>query len=443
VALKTSSIQARATIAQLSSRIAAFALAFLVTSGLVLPTSQTANAANVQRIAAVVNDEVISAYDVDQRVLLVLATSGIEPKEEIVNRIREQVLRTLIDEKLQMQEASNADLKISEEQVDAAVTRLARQNNLTVEQIYQVLAQSGINRNTLRDQLRAELAWRELVGQRFGPRVSISEAEIDSVLERIAASKDRPEFLVAEIFLSVDNPADEAQVREDAENLIEQMVSGGANFQGIAQQFSQAASAATGGDIGWVSEAQLQPELVQVLTNLQPGQITVDPVRTVSGFYVLLLRDKRIAGEGDPLKITLSMEQIVVPVSGRDSEAEQRRKLQKAASLVESPPKCGEIKDLVKSDRDLRGANLGTVRVEDLTPAFQRAVKGRLPGQVSQPIPSPAGLHILFICDRVAAQEGLPSREAIEDQLYSQELSMMARRYLRDLRRDATIDQRL
>ena len=396
----------------------------------------------IERIAAIVNDEVISTYDVQQRINLVLSSSGIQPTQDIIQRVQAQVVRTLIDEKLQLQEAEKYEVEISDDEVSQAITRLAQQNNLQPGALEASLRSSGINTETLKTQIRAELAWNRVVNGLLGSRVSVTQDEIDQVLGQLISSANRPQYLVSEILLEIPTLQQEEEIRQGGIQLIQQMQQG-APFQVVAQQFSAAASAAQGGDIGWVQDGQLQPSLNDALRGMQPGQIS-PPIRTPSGWVLLALRDRRIVGGADPLKAKIDLRQILIPLDANADADEVENAREKALAVQNELEGCDNIEKAAKKARNSTITDLGQMSISDLAGRFRDTAATLQSGEASDPIRTETGLNILVACARedIGADAQLPSREQIEDRLYNQQLSMFARRHMRDLRRDATIELR-
>jgi peptidyl-prolyl cis-trans isomerase SurA len=268
----------------------------------------------------------------------------------------------------------------------------------------------------------------------------VSEEEIDFVLDRIRRSINQPEYEVSEIFLPVDSPDQDEQVRQNAERLVAQ-IRRGASFPAVARQFSQSPSAAAGGDLGWVQDGQLPDELNDMLRRLAPGQFSL-PVRSTGGYYVLALRDRRITGATDPSSIVMTLRQIVVPVTGDMTDDQIRQAGELAYRVSESVESCEQMREIALTSPLMVGGDIGTRRLTELREQFQQALQGLSIGSVSPPIPSEVGFHVVYVCDRSGGEANLPSRQAIEDQLYQQQLASIARRHLRDLRRDALIDIR-
>ncbi len=400
------------------------------------------HAQTVERIAAIVNDEVISTYDVEQRMGLVLSSSNMQPTQDIIQRLQGQVVQALVDEKLQLQEATKYEVDIDEDEVNAAITRLAEQNNIRPDVLENSLKQNGINIVTLRKQIEAELAWNRVVNGLLASRVSVTEDEIDHVLNRLVTSANKPQYLVSEILLEVPNAGQEENVRQGGLQLIQQMQQG-VPFSAVAQQFSSSASAAQGGDIGWIHDDELAPELSAVIQNLKPGQLS-SPIRTLAGYYILALRERRVVGGADPLKSKIDVRQIMIPLTqdaDADTVEEAREGVLKIGSQLNG---CTNLEEAASSVGGAQASSLGRVMVSDLAGRFRSAVATLKAGQSSEPVRTEAGLHILIVCEREDTGQisSLPSREQIENRLYDQQLSMLARRHLRDLRRDATIEMR-
>src|SRR5436190_7398357 len=247
-------------------------------------------------IAAVVNDEVISIFDLISRVRLVMISSNIADTPETRQRIAPQVLRSLIDEKLQLQEAKRQSVTASDEELNKGLAQIEKQNNMKPGQLNEFLKSRGLDRGQLVDQMTASIVWAKLVKRQAAQSASISDDEIDEALKRAKEHASEPQSRVAEIFLAVDNPSQDEEVRRLAERLGQQMRQG-ARFSAVAQQFSQSATAGVGGDIGWVRPDQLSPELGKAVGQLKQGELS-PPVRTGGGYYLLLVVDRRNSGGG-------------------------------------------------------------------------------------------------------------------------------------------------
>jgi peptidyl-prolyl cis-trans isomerase SurA len=224
-----------------------------------------AAAQELLRAAAVINDEVISQLDLDMRLKLAILAIGQPDSPQLRKRLITQVIRTLIDERLQSQEAERLDITVADEQVDAAAAEIAQRNKLSDEAFAAMMQSRGIIPNAFREQIRSQLRWSQLVARRLRPSVEVSEDEVEEVVRRITASRGLKQRRVSEIFLAVGTALEEDEILVNAQRLIEQLRAGG-SFPSLARQFSEAASAARGGDLGWIQEGQLPEELDSTLS---------------------------------------------------------------------------------------------------------------------------------------------------------------------------------
>jgi peptidyl-prolyl cis-trans isomerase SurA len=243
------------------------------------------------RPAAVVNDDVISVLDLAMRVQLAIIAAGVQDSQDVRSRLMPQVLNSLIDERLQMQEANRLDIAVTDEQVAGALEQIAEQNNMTEGQFLTMLRNRGVIPTTLIDQIRAQIAWQSVIQRRVLPNVVIAPEEVEEVISRLASRRGSIERRVSEIFIPVESTAKEGEAQADANRLFEELRRG-ANFAGLARQFSQSGTAVLGGDRGWVRDGELDEELNKVLAQMGPGEVSV-PVRTLSGLHILFLRDMR------------------------------------------------------------------------------------------------------------------------------------------------------
>lgn len=306
---------------------------FLALCALYVPQVATGSAnAATQEIVAVVNDAAISDSDLEKRMRLIMASSGLPNTKEIRKKMMPQVLSGLINEQLMLQEAEKYNLEVDSAAIDAGVAQIAQQNKMDPNQFVAMVKKSGIDISTMRQQVKAQVAWGQVVKARIRPRIVISERDIDDALERIKSKIGTTEYLAAEIFLPIENKKEVAQVSKLANGLVYEIKSGKASFFKLAQQFSQAAGSANGGNKGWVNEAQFSPSLLNGLKSLKKNQVT-NPIKTLDGYHILFLRDKRTLSEGT----IPSREQVEYTIGSDRLEKMQRRHLSdlRSASFVD------------------------------------------------------------------------------------------------------------
>jgi peptidyl-prolyl cis-trans isomerase SurA len=404
------------------------------------------HAAVVQRITAVVNDEVISAYDLQQRMRLVISSAGLNPSPEIISRIEQQVLRSLVDERLQLQEAKREDITVDSFEIEQALNGLAEQNNMTANDIRSMLQRAAVDFSTLRDQIRAEIAWSKLVNRRFGGRVVISDEQVEAEFSRALDSFSKPQYLLSEIVLRVEQPEQDDEVRRTAQRLLEQLRQG-ASFPALARQFSQASTAGLGGDLGWMERGQLDPALQAAIDHMAPGQIS-QPVRTIRGYQILLLRNRRDSSgeERTALASGVTLKALIQPLSTEPDKAEIEAALDRVHAASQKLRGCSNIESVAAATPGLAVVDLGHLSIHQVAAPIRDMVANLEAGDVSPPFHSSSGAQVLVVCSRDMETTKTPitppTREEIQARLYNQQISMMARRYLRDLRRDAVVEYR-
>lgn len=395
----------------------------------------TALAQDTLRAVAVVNDEVISMLDLFMRTRLAALSSGLNLTQETQARLQQQVLRRLIDERLQLQEAERLSITISDQDVAEAIGQIAQRNKVSLEQFENLLQSNQILPSALQDQVRAELAWRNVVRVRLMPSVVIADEEIDEVAARIQAGRGGSQINLSEIYLEVENAQVEEEVRRAAFDLLEELRRGG-DFAALASQFSQSATAAQGGNLGWIEEAQLPEELLLAARQMKAGDIR-GPVRGLTGYHILLLRDRKpISAGADAVRLTQIF--LAAPANGQD--VGQAARLAEAESLRAQIDSCDTAAQVAETYGGPGSGDLGMLNVADLSPQLKSLVQSLPLEQPSEPVNIAGSLAILVVCER---QGGAVDRERIQRNLIAQRLEILARRYLRDLRREANVDLRL
>ncbi|MES2301729.1 MAG: peptidylprolyl isomerase, partial [Pseudomonadota bacterium] len=253
---------------------------------------------------------------------------------------RQQVLRNLIDETLQIQEAKASDVPADDAQVDATYDRVATQNfGQSPEAMEKYLARVGSSAASLKRQIRGELSWQNLLRRNVQPFVNVSEGEVTEMMQRLQASKGTEEYRIGEIFLAATDQ-NKPQVFANAEKIVEQL-KGGGSFVAYARQYSEASTAAVGGDLGWIRLAQLPAELGAAATGMAPGQLA-GPVEIRGGFSILYLIDKRQVLTADPRDALLSLKQISIEFPKGTNNDAAGKKAAEFAAMVKTIKGCGD-----------------------------------------------------------------------------------------------------
>ncbi len=395
----------------------------------------------LRKAQAIVNGDVITDTDIDQRLGLVLAANGGRVADEEKQRLRLQIIRNLIDEKLQLQEAAENDIRINEADVTRSFERIAQNFKRTPAQFEIYLKGNSSSSNSLKAQIRAEMAWSRVLRRKVEPMVNVGDDEVQQVIDKLNAAKGKDEFHVGEIFLSA-TPETLDAVMQDASRIVGQ-VRGGASFVAYARQFSEASSAGLGGDLGWVRGEQLNSAVSTAVATLEPGQVT-DAIPVTGGVAIMALIEKRQVLAADPLMAQLSLKQLTIPLKADTTEAQARAKVEEIGRLSQNMGGCGGVEALAQKVGGEVAVN-DAVRMKDL-PAQLQAILGRMSIGEATPAFGSAeeGLRVLVLCGRddSQVQAKAPNFEEIYAQMNDERVNMRARRYLRDLRRDAIVDYR-
>jgi peptidyl-prolyl cis-trans isomerase SurA len=420
----------------------------------VIDATADKTAGDSDSIVATVNDESISDYELRQRIALYLALNGISqqltPQQH--TRIRSQILDVLESEKVQLQEAVKKKITVSPVEVDKRLNGMMQDYHFTIQQLRQNLINAGASEEALRAQITASIAWQKTVQDEYGDQVNIKPEMVDVEMARYAEGANKPHYHVVEIFLPVDNPEQDPKVKKDAQE-VETQLHQGASFPVVARQFSQHPTAATGGDMGWINQGQLAPELNAALDKMDVGAIT-DPIRSTGGYYILGLRERQ-----EPLgtKIadvptgvtgpsgTLPLARLLFPVNTHGPKAQIDDVVKVAVQIQTHYAGCGQLDELHNKMTGTVYMNLGDAKLADLSPQIQEAMKGTRPGDAAPPFLSDAGVELIGRCDKrieVKTAYVMPTRQQVEDQLFQNQIAALARRYLRDLKRDSNIQVR-
>ena len=231
---------------------------------------------------------------------MILVTSGIPATEENIKRIEEQAIKALIDEKIQIQEAIKLEVPDSPNEINLMLDNIARSNQTTAEGILESITSQGVNSETLLNQIKSELLWNKIVRGRFGSYINISDEEVDIIYDRTIQNINNSQYDISEIFIGFEDENEEREARDLTQRLTEQLKNN-IPFEPVAQQFSQASSSGQGGFIGWVSEGQLDPEILSSIKNLEIGEVS-EPIKTVNGYFIIKINGKSEEGGKNPMK---------------------------------------------------------------------------------------------------------------------------------------------
>ena len=399
----------------------------------------------LDRVVAIVDDDVILQTQLEARVNTIVGRlsaqgTGLPPRQMLEQRVLEQ----LIAESVQLQMADKMGMRISDNELNETLANIARSNGMTMAQFESQLAEEGVTYQQAREQIRNEMLTSRVQQRQVGNRVRITDNEVENYLQAQAgAGSDGAEYRLAYIFIQVDEPGNEASVRQArnlADNLRQQILDG-RDFREVAVAESDASNALEGGDMGWRPESQLPSLVAPVVPDLEPG-VPSAVLENNSGFHLVMVMDKR-GGEQQQIIEQHKVRHILVRPSAAvtEAQAEQRirdiyRQLQEGADFAEL---ARELSDDPVSGSD--GGNLDWVSPGQMVPEFEQAMLDADVGEIYGPVRSQFGWHILQVQERrkqdvTAEARESQARQAIYQRKFEQELQ----NWLREVRDEAFVE---
>jgi peptidyl-prolyl cis-trans isomerase SurA len=414
----------------------------VVTQSLDLPPNFTVfgkRDPNLHKATAIVNGQIITQTDIEQRVALILATNNAQKiSEEDRERLRLQTFRDLIDETLKIQEAAAQEIVVDKAEVEQAMEDVAGRFQRSLPQFDAFVTQQGSSPASIRHQIRGELAWGRLQ-QKIFPFVNVSEEEVQGTLKRMMAAKGSEEIRVGEIWMRA-TPATALQVQTNLRDLAEQIIKG-ASFATFARTYSQTSTASVGGDLGWLRPAQLPPELEKVAGGMEVNQL-VGPIAVADGFSIVMMIDKRKVLTTDPRDAVLSLKQIEIKFPPGTTPAQANARIETFDARTREIKGCGNANEVAKQlGADIVDRDDVIVR-RDLPAELQTIVLGLQVGQATVPFGALTdGVRVFVLCGREEpTAANAPSADDIRNQMEEIQRNKRAQIKLRDLRRDAVID---
>lgn len=383
------------------------------------------NRLQLEGIAAIVNDQPISYSDVRQRARLLLLTLGRDqPPAELIQQITGQALEQLIDERLQLDRVAEFKVEVAPQEIDAEMTSMAAQAGIGADGLRQQLVAAGVNPVSLEEQIRADLAWSRLMGGLFGSRIRVSDNQVEDHLNRLRTASRKTQFRVGEIFLYAPDAETRAEALQAAGSIVEQLLQG-ADFRVAAQRISSAPTAATGGDMGWVTAEDLSPALREAVAGAAVPSL-LKPIEVDTGIYILSVTAKR-----EPSQPTTKVDLIrLVTTDGLEAS------LTEAISRIKS---CADVQSVANSRSQLRAQDLTDIDIVELGQEGRDLVLSTEVGGPTEIFAIGNGLAVMYVCRRQDGAEALPSKDDMKNSIKARELNMISERELRNSRRDATI----
>jgi peptidyl-prolyl cis-trans isomerase SurA len=399
-------------------------------------------AAQVASIAAVVNGEVITSDDVESRARLLALSSGLPPTQDAIDHLKPQITEELINQTLQLQEIAKQKVTVSESDIAGAIARIEQGNNLPAGGLRARMAQDGIPFSTLIAQIRTQLGWQSVLHQVLGPGLQPGPGDISAEKTALKAEIGTTQYHLAEIFIQVPDPAQDATARTFATTVIQQLRAG-APFPVVAAQFSQSTTALQGGDLGFVSLDQLDPAVAAIVSAMPVGAIS-NPVRVPGGYEIVQLQETHKVGS--TMQTTLKIRQVFAPyptpITNGQVGAPQAAVITKLIQAARAAHACTDMDGLNKAFGATRPDDPGPVNLADVTPPSFQQILATIPlNQVSQPLVAQDGVSVVMVCARQTQPLGLPDDTAIRDIIIERRVQLESQQLLDDLRHQSIISQ--
>jgi peptidyl-prolyl cis-trans isomerase SurA len=402
--------------------------------------ANTASAQNVQKIVAIVNEEVISGYDVIQRIAIRILLGGYTDTPQTRKQLVPSTINNLIDDRIKSQEAARYNLNATDEEINNSIKRIEKQLRIQPGRAEQFMASKGVGFDALLDQIRVAISWNKVIGRRIVPRVNVSETEVKAEQDKMRANKGKTEYHIREIFIPIDVPTDETKISNLMENISQQLKKGG-NFARAAKQFSQGSSAAKGGIIGWFIAEDLEPEIAKAVTTLKKGEISA-PVRTEEGYFIVSsINQREILGDkAEDSRMILA--QLVLPIAPTKKTGFLDSQVQLAKTLSSFVDNCKYLPALYNEISNNQTGRMGAVILSKLPEKIQKVIGDLKSGEASAPYLDKDVYRVFVVCDRKDANSQADTEQAIRQMLGTKRIEARAARYLADLRREAVVESR-
>jgi peptidyl-prolyl cis-trans isomerase SurA len=407
---------------------------------LLLPAALPPAAAQESRIVAVVNGDAITSGDIRNRSRLFALNVGRPVDAETLRRLAPQVTRLLIEERLRFQEVQRRGVPVTDQDVADAVAEIEARNNLPRGGLVAQLRRAGVEPRALYDQLRTQIGWSRLVRATLGPAAEPTQAEAEAFVRNYMALAGQPEFLVSEIFIPVDDPANEAEARRFVDDVVNQLRRG-IPFPVAAAQFSQAQSALQGGDLGWVRAEELDPQVAEIVRQMPPGAIA-NPIRVPGGYQLVQLRQRRTIGREDAAFVTIR--QAFLPFTSRlDPQRPTPQQIQTLERAQAIRGGCPGVEAAARAANSPRPADPGgPLRLDQLPPQLRQVLAAIPTGGQSQPLVTPEGILVFAVCARETRNVAEMTPQQAAALILRDRVELVSRQLQRDLRRRAQIEMR-
>ena len=402
--------------------------------------SFNALAANKFEIVAIVNDHVISSVDIADRINLAIVTSGLPNNRETIEKIKPQILKTLIDEAIYKKEAKKLDVEATSIDINNLIKSIEEQNGLQAGKFYDFLKENNIPIDVTNEQLESQIIWSKIVNKQVRPNIIITDIEIDEKLEHISNSTGISELNISEIVLPVDSPEDAKKVKTLAEKFAKD-IRNGTSFASIAKSFSTSSNAASGGEMGWMREEQISQPILSKIRNLQLGQIS-DPFYHDNIYYIFILNDRRALIKKDPENAKVSFKQAFVAFENSSLQSEVEETITMINANATIYKSCKDFDKFAKKINSTISTDIISANINDIAPELRNEISSTAVGNLTKVVVDPRGAFIFAVCTKSKSEESVLLKDQVRQMLLRYKLDLQSQQYLRNLRQKSFIEIR-
>jgi peptidyl-prolyl cis-trans isomerase SurA len=402
--------------------------------------------ADSMHIVAVVGKKPITQLDLEERMYFTIATTGMENTNETRNKIGSQILKSLIEEKLKLQESERMKITVSDKEIEQDWIRMEHQNNMPKGALKKFFKETGIRESVLKGQIKADLSWTRYITARYGPTISIGDEEVKETLEKLEQNKSKTRYLVSEIFLSTNSDKDTSKVKAAAQNMVNQ-IRKDAQFHAIATELSETPSAKHGGDLGWIHKEHYNKKILgqtktigDALEAMKNNQIS-NPIETDDGIYIIKLRDRLNPLDTNQTDRKYRIRQIIYKFPDNPSALDIKTARSKLLSMkinIKSPD------DMEKAQKKLGGSQPPErwIYLSELGADVRGIVKKLKLNTPCDPFKLHNNLSIIMVCETKNESPFMPNKDNIKNELLNDKLMQISKRQLRDLQQSSLVDIR-
>ncbi|MFQ5994318.1 MAG: peptidylprolyl isomerase [Acidiferrobacterales bacterium] len=397
----------------------------------------------IDRMLVIVNDDVITSTELNARIANVrreLASRRIKPPPRDV--LRKQVLDRMVLERIQLQVATQIGVRISDKQIDQTIAQVAKQNGVSPETIYRAMQREGVEIESYRGHIREQLTIQRLVEREINNRITVSDSEVDNYLTSRRGQGKNDAYNLSLILIGIPEAAtpEQRQLAKRKADEIRRKLMEGDSFEQAAIAYSQGQNALKGGQLGWKKSGQLPGVFLQALENMQPGDIS-EAIPSPVGYHILKLNERRTGAPAEQITET-HVRHIVIKPSEIRSRAEIQEKL---SQLRERVVNGDDFADLARAHSDdtasaAKGGDLGWLRTGETVPEFEKQMGKLAPNEISEPIETPFGFHLIqVIARRQQDISGERERAAARQQIHARKADERYEQWLRQVRDEAYV----